>query len=461
MDNNSSVDGTNNGRYFSIAPGQTVKYGCWVYLVTSGGSTGNQFCGLAFADSSHTDIAYPNTDVAVGTVGQWVHLWGSSVAPANTAYFAFGENQKNQTVNTTVRFDDGYAYIDPTPGVQASSRGDTLSDSRPSATSNHTFAFTTNSAILGSDQLTLTFPAGFTLPGSLNCGDVDAATSSNFNFNYPACAATATAWGFSVSGTNSLVLRAPDGLDVHVATSTPLTIWIGSSATSQQQGIHWITNPSTAGIYTISVGGTFGGSGNMLVSINSGVTVQATVAESLALTVSSVKAVNCTADDGATVTAIDTSPTTVSFGIVPLNTFYIGCQDLVVSTNAGNGYSITTQESYAMKTADGRFTIPDATCDAGTCTESAAAAWATATHNGFGHTCFNQDGNHDCDSSYTNGTKFRQFANIAAGETAQAIMSSTTPATVTARIKHRLSVGASQVAGTYTTLITYTIFGTF
>ena len=80
-----------------------------------------------------------------------------------------------------------------------------------------------------------------------------------------------------------------------------------------------------------------------------------------------------------------------------------------------------------MKTANGSFTIPDTTCDAGGCTESAAAAWTSATHNGLGHTCFNQDGNHDCDSSYTNGTKFRQFANIAAGETPQAIMASSTP----------------------------------
>ena len=296
----------------------------------------------------------------------------------------------------------------------------------------------------------------------INCGDVDAATSVQFNFNYPSCAATVTAWGFSA--VNSLItLTAPtvSTPNVYVATGTQITINIGSNATVGQQGAHWITNPSTTGIYTISVGGTFGGSGNMLVSINLGVTVQATVAESLALTVSSVAAVNCTADDGASVTAIGTTSTTIPFGNVSLNTFYIGCQDLVVSTNAGNGYSITTQESSVMKTADGRFTIPDTTCDGGTCTESAAAAWTSATHNGLGHTCFNQDGNHDCDSSYSSGTKFRQFANIAAGETAQAIMSSTTPATVTARIKHRLSVGNAQAAGTYTTLITYTILGTF
>jgi len=294
----------------------------------------------------------------------------------------------------------------------------------------------------------------------MDCGDVDAATSVQFNFNYPGCAATATAWGFSATG-SVITLVPPSGTGVYVPTSTQVTIKIGSNATVGQQGSHWITNPSTVGMYTISVGGTFNGSGNILISLNVGVTVQATVAESLALTVSSVAAVNCTADDGASVTAIGTTSTTIPFGNVSLNTFYIGCQDLVVSTNAGNGYSITTQESSVMKTANGSFTIPDTTCDAGGCTESAAAAWTSATHNGLGHTCFNQDGNHDCDSSYTNGTKFRQFANIAAGETPQAIMASSTPASVTARIKHRLSVGNAQAAGTYTTLITYTILGTF
>src|SRR5437870_8988634 len=185
----------------------------------------------------------------------------------------------------------------------------------------------------------------------INCGDVDAATSVQFSFNYPSCAATATAWGFSA--VNSLItLTAPtvSTPNVYVGTGTQITINIGSNATVGQQGAHWITNPSTAGIYTIMVGGTFGGSGNMLVSINLGVTVQATVAESLALTVSSVAAVNCTADDGATVSAIGTTSTTIPFGNISLNTFYIGCQDLVVSTNAGGGYSITTQESYAMRT---------------------------------------------------------------------------------------------------------------
>jgi hypothetical protein len=349
-------------------------------------------------------------------------------------------------------------------GVQVSSRSDTLSDSRPSATSNHTVAFTVNNAVYGSSlsgssTLTLTLPSGFTIPVGMDCGDVDAATSVQFSFNYPGCVATATAWGFSAAG-SVITLVPPSGTGVYVPTSTQVTIKIGSNATVGQQGGHWITNPSTGGVYTISVGGTFGGSGNMLVSINAGVSVQATVAESLSLSVSSIGALSCTADDGATITAIGTAATSVPFGTISVNSFYQGCQDLVVSTNAGNGYSVTVQESSTMRTVDGRFSIPDTTCDGGTCSESAAAAWTNATKNGLGHTCANQS-MHDCNAAYSSGTNFRQAANMAAGETAQSVMSSSTAATATGRVKYRLSAGAAQAAGTYTTIITYTILGTF
>ena len=157
-----------------------------------------------------------------------------------------------------------------------------------------------------------------------------------------------------------------------------MTIKIGSNATSQNQGAHWITNPSTGGTYTVSVGGSFGGSGNVLISINSGVTVAATVAESSALTASSVNAANGTADDGATVNTVTSTATSVPFGTISPNTFYQGCQDLIVPTNAGNGYSLTVQESHAMMTADGRFTIPDTTCDAGDCSVATATTWGHA-----------------------------------------------------------------------------------
>jgi hypothetical protein len=349
------------------------------------------------------------------------------------------------------------------PGIQVSSRSDTLSEPRPSTTSNHTVVFTVNNAIYGSSMsgsstLTLMLPNGFSIPVGMDCGDVDAATSVPFSFNYPACRATATAWGFSATG-SVIMLVPPSGTGVYVPTSTQVTIKIGSNATVGQQGSHWITNPSSAGVYTISVGGTFGGSGNILVAIISGVDVSATIAESLSLSVSSISAGACTADDGATITAINTGATSVPFGTVSANTFYQGCQDLVVSTNAGNGYSLTLQQSSKMRTASGT-PIPDTTCDGGTCTESTAAAWTDAAKNGLGHTCFNQS-NHDCNSAYSNGVNFRQAADTSTGETAQTLMTSSTPATATGRVKYRLSVGSGQTAGTYTNLITYIITGTY
>jgi hypothetical protein len=358
-------------------------------------------------------------------------------------------------------------------GIQVSSRSDILSDPRMSATSNHTIAFTVNNSLVTqsssvTNTLTVSFPSGFSL-ANLTCGDVDVATATQFLLNVSGdgastnCPNTATSWGMLIDSTNRIItLTTPSSTNqyVYVATGTQMTIKIGSNATSQNQGAHWITNPSSSGTYTISVGGTFGGSGNMLVSIQSAVTVAATVAESLALTASSVNAVNCTADDGATVNSVTSTATSVPFGTISPNTFYQGCQDLIVSTNAGNGYSLTVQESSAMKTVNGSFTIPDTTCDAGGCTESAAAGWTNASKNGLGHTCANQL-NHDCNSAYSSGTLFRQAADISLGETAQAVMSSSTPATATGRIKFRLSPGSAQPAGTYTTLITYIITGTY
>ncbi len=360
-------------------------------------------------------------------------------------------------------------------GVQVSSRSDTLSNSLPSATSNHTVAFTINNSLdtVGStatDTLAIEFPSDFDLT-NIFCKDVDisfggTATSIAGYFGNRAtsqdCPGSATSWGLFIStSTNAITFYTPTSVATYVATGTPVQITIGSNATFQDTGSAWITNSSSARVYTISVGGTFGGSGNILVSINSAVSVQVAVAESLAFTVSSVKAVNCTADDGATVSAVDTSPTSVPLGtLFPVNTFFTGCQDLVVSTNAGNGYSVTVQEQTLMHTLGG-FTFPQTTCDGAACTLTTAAAWTNPANNGFGHTCFNQDGNHDCASTYSSGTKFRPTANVAAGDAAETVMSSSTPATVTARIKYRISAGIQQAAGTYTTVIVYTVTPTY
>lgn len=117
-----------------------------------------------------------------------------------------------------------------------------------------------------------------------------------------------------VSPGRMLVLAAPQDATstVHVATGTPITIKIGTNATQQQNGVHQIVNPSAPGTYTVSVGGTFGGSGNIPLSINAGFEVAATVAENLSLAVSpsvtSIKFVQSNFDDpGGSVTQTNVS----------------------------------------------------------------------------------------------------------------------------------------------------------
>jgi hypothetical protein len=421
--------------------------------------------------SSLTDSA-GNTYVSAAGPVNW-----NGAAPTSRQQIFYAKNIKGGANTVTAQLSSATAnffqlFIFEYSGADTISPLDAVSSaSSSSGTAMNSGSATTtyaNELIFGAGNITGSIPhpgTGFVNRSNFEgtmMEDKFVATASSYKAT---ATGDGTAWimmmvTFRAAGGSTLTLTPPSGTGVYVPTSTQVTIKIGSNATVGQQGGHWITNPSTGGVYTISVGGTFGGSGNMLVSINAGVSVQATVAESLSLSVSSIGALSCTADDGATITAIGTAATSVPFGTISANSFYQGCQDLVVSTNAGNGYSVTVQESSAMRTVDGRLSIPDTTCDGGTCTESVAAAWTNATKNGLGHTCFNQL-NHDCNAAYSSGTNFRQAANLSAGETAQSVMSSSTAATATGRVKYRLSAGSAQPAGTYTTIISYTIYATY
>ncbi|MFI5095438.1 MAG: DUF2341 domain-containing protein [Candidatus Acidiferrales bacterium] len=154
-------------------------------------------------------------------------------------------------------------------------------------------------------------------------------------------------------------------------------------------------------------------------------------------------AADCTADDGATVNQINTTATSVPFGFISPNTFYQGCQDLYVSTNSGGGYSVTVQEKYAMRTANGLYTIPDTTCDAGDCSVATATTWVTPTKYGLGHTCKNQTGS-DCAGVYADGTKFRPIANTAAGTVQNTWYNSNWG------YRKRIRIASAQVAGSAT-----------
>jgi hypothetical protein len=328
---------------------------------------------------------------------------------------------------------------------------DTLSDSRPSIGANHTIVFTLSVAnnIIENDTIAVTFPAGFNLT-SVVYTDVDLSASGSGEQTIVGATPNTTQWGAAVSG-QVLTFTAPSTASTYIGGGETVTIEIGTNATAGVTGTNQIVNP-TAASYTINItaAGASSETGALVVAIISGVTVSATIAESLTFAIAGVNDTLCTQDGAAT--AVTTTATAVPFGTMNANTFKKGCQTLTLNTNAGDGYSLTSQETDQLTNA-GSQTIADTTCDTGTCTETTSAAWATASANhGLGHTCVGLD----CVATYSSGSNFRQFASIADSETAVQMMASSSPVTnSTSTVVYKISVSGSQPSGDYTNVVVY------
>ena len=144
------------------------------------------------------------------------------------------------------------------------------------------------------------------------------------------------------------------------------------------------------------------------------------------------------------------SSLTVGLTLAP-NTFSSSSHTLTV-TAPGQGYSVTAYETSKLTKSGGTDTIPDTTCDAGSCNTTTAGVWTTPTHNGFG---YNLTGN-DIAPDFTNSTYFRPFPDIALGGTPATIMSTTAAGkNRVATVTYQVSPSGSQASGDYQTDIIY------
>jgi hypothetical protein len=376
-------------------------------------------------------------------------------------------------------------------GNQAAPRYDFLNNSATSATSNHTLVFTVQNSLdntggSASDTLALTFQSNFNL-ANITCGDVNVATGTRFLFNVASpeprtnCPNTTTSWGLLVNtASRTITITVPASVKTYVATGTIITVSIGSNANFQNQGTHWIINPSDSGTKSITIGGTFGGYGQILVSVNTPLQLSATVAETLTLTLTGLAGSgtggmnSCSSDgthdaeDNASINLINTTAASVPFGTLSSsNTFYEGCQKVSITTNAGNGFTVAVREDHSLRTASG-LAIADTGCDASGClnTPSTAAAWVTNTNPGLGISCANAATSSSCwtaNPNWVNGTKWAPLANEGennptGGTQTPAIFSGLTGATsveVITKAKYRVTVPPLQPAGTYTNLVSF------
>ena len=214
-------------------------------------------------------------------------------------------------------------FIQVAQAAAITSASDKMSRVKASTLANHDIQFTSPTGAAAASTITVTFPAGFTM-GSVAFGDMDL-LDDGVDITLAAVCATTT-WGAALTG-QVITFTSCTGT---IAAASVIRIKIGTNAAG---GVNQITNPA-AGSYAISIGGTFGDSGNITVQIlaDDQVAVSATVAQSLTFSIS---------DNTIGFGTLSATASRYATGDLAGSTTEVEAHNLIASTNSGTGYTIT------------------------------------------------------------------------------------------------------------------------
>ncbi|MFC1651779.1 hypothetical protein ACFL24_01320 [Patescibacteria group bacterium] len=207
---------------------------------------------------------------------------------------------------------------------------DTMSRLEKSIASDHSIQFTTPTGAGDSgDTITVTMPAGFTI-GAVDFTDIDlshGATGTETDETL-AAAADATSWGAVFAGQVLTLTHPTNAANGDIAATDVVIVEIGLNATTGVAGDQQITNQAASNSYTITIGGTFGDTGQIGIVIID--------------------------DDQFTVTGT-TDPTitfslsanTTDFGTLSASSVVTSAPNIVltVSTNGTNGYTVNIRDA--------------------------------------------------------------------------------------------------------------------
>lgn len=142
----------------------------------------------------------------------------------------------------------------------------------------------------------------------------------------------------------------------------------------------------------------------------------------------------------------------IDFGQLVIGSHSTDSLVLTLDTKGAGGYIVYAYELHPLRQINGVATIPNTTCDAADCTTSLARPWTTQTVPGFG---FNASGN-SVSTDFVNSTYFRPFANQAAAQPMQPIMTDTEIASSEqATITYKVGVSETQQTGEYQTGVVF------
>lgn len=340
--------------------------------------------------------------------------------------------------------------------ANVTSFSDTISDSAPSASADHTIQYTVPAGSAGveaGETITVTFPAGFNM-GAVAFGDID--LSINAVDQTLAAAPAGATWGAVVAG-QVLTLTSDTGV---ANAGEVVIIKIGTNATG---GTNQIANHASEGSYDISVVSGTGGNndtGTTKIVVLTAVTVTAAVDTIFTFKVEGTSAgtlINTQATTGAV------SSTSMAFGDLTAGNATTTAQLLTVSTNATNGYIVTVQVDGDLQSSTG------ATID-GFDGATDPTAWASPAGTLGDPTTYGHWGVTSDDTSITSraGAEFGDNLFIAATTTPQEVMQFGGPTNGTGQgegtttVGYRVEISALQEAGDdYSTTLTYVATPTF
>ncbi|HAX01944.1 MAG: hypothetical protein UX04_C0008G0008 [Microgenomates group bacterium GW2011_GWF2_45_18] len=143
------------------------------------------------------------------------------------------------------------------------------------------------------------------------------------------------------------------------------------------------------------------------------------------------------------------SSTALDLGELSPNTFSSTPSTVItVSAKGAGGYTVFVGENNPL--TFGVQTIPDTTCNSGSCSETTVGLWDDATKYGFGYSLSGTN----IASGFTTTEYFKQFADFSGNEPPQVIMSSADVAdSEQATLLVKAAVDGTQQAGSYENML--------
>lgn len=327
-----------------------------------------------------------------------------------------------------------------------------IGDSRAGAGTSHTYTFDTPSTgaiktvkveYCTTSSGTCTAPAGMVLTATPSLGTVTGIAGST----YSATGSSATCTGTGNSEcTLTVTVTTPSAQSAGSTVVIPVTAGITNPTT---QNTTYYVRISTNSVTPAVIDGP--NPAAFAILSGTSVEVTATVDPNFSFSVVGVDGDGVATANGATLTnGLDTTANAIPFGILNTGSSKIAAQDITVTTNSQNGYTVTA--SHAANTTDGPLFSGDNDIDSFGATNETPTAWSAPagdtanTNTGF-------FGYSTEDTTLCTGTAGRFQSNKWAGTTTTGQEVACNSGNVTAettRIGYQAEVNAVQPAGAYT-----------